>query len=873
MSTGLLLRRLLEQPCRSGDPNLLLVLDTGLGEGTESDTESDTELGAAREVRTAKGVFGVGRAGTEIELRHALWQAGGEPLVVFLPDELAHRLPADLLLTARNQRVQALSADEVLSAVLGAEVRGATEPHLESLALAQLDRLRELAERTFPSMVGPELLSELLLEACDEERVLRAGAAGELLASWLAAPPEWSDELRRLIVDVLPRSQGPDGRLLAWGLGEAGRLEPLVIHGALLAGDADEVSDGAWGPLAAAREALDEDAATLRRVAAGLATAALEALGSDAAPYLRRAEEIGRQVLRPSDLVSNRLLPLAFETRCHELAGRIARGEAVASDEVAELSRYRAATRDERAVIEAMARLSCWLAEPEAEGGDVLERVERYQSHGAFADLAASRLRRALARTQLFHAEADPVLERYRARRDQENEAFAACLAETGYEAALHHRGIVPLHKSFAHLLGERPAASGIYLAVLDGCSYAVFLEILAELASDGDRPLGLEPDADGNARGAPALAPLPSVTSQARGALFLGAVPGDALLAERRFRDDNEPSHDKKRLEQNAALGDRDRVLFLKGDLADGGQGLFAALGDPTREVVAAVFNDIDDQISSARTGLPVRVLAREIPAFQASLEAALDAGREIWLTADHGHSPFFDRSLRVGPGSTPRFLELRGEASVPEGFAEIDLGGLSGPLAGRRAAFAWRLGAYRGSQQAGFHGGCGLEELAVPLARLVADGLPADAPSWWRGLPSTLRRSAPVRRPAIDAERAAVPAVPALVAASVPPPAPPPPRQRHLFEHAEDADLLGLPASLEERLSATEKAVLVLLRQNQSARLSELAEHLDRPLGRLSGLMSKLERRLGESGLRRFERQALEGGEWLYRYVESED
>jgi hypothetical protein len=71
------------------------------------------------------------------------------------------------------------------------------------------------------------------------------------------------------------------------------------------------------------------------------------------------------------------------------------------------------------------------------------------------------------------------------------------------------------------------------------------------------------------------------------------------------------------------------------------------------------------------------------------------------------------------------------------PEGFAVIDTAGLGGPAAasGRRLAFAWRVGAYRGQPQVGFHGGCGLEELVVPMTRLCRHGVPASEPTWWFG------------------------------------------------------------------------------------------------------------------------------------------
>jgi hypothetical protein len=99
------------------------------------------------------------------------------------------------------------------------------------------------------------------------------------------------------------------------------------------------------------------------------------------------------------------------------------------------------------------------------------------------------------------------------------------------------------------------------------------------------------------------------------------------------------------------------------------------------------------------------VRISPSSIVGFRPSLEAALHAGRRVLLTADHGHSPFVDNSLRVGDGPTPRYQALAADARPADGFLEIDVRGLGGPP-GRRA-FAWKSGAYLGGHQVGFHGG----------------------------------------------------------------------------------------------------------------------------------------------------------------------
>jgi hypothetical protein len=386
-----------------------------------------------------------------------------------------------------------------------------------------------------------------------------------------------------------------------------------------------------------------------------------------------------------------------------------------------------------------------------------------------------------------------------------------------------------------------------------------VFLELLYLLAQDSSFPLGIKPDASGHVHGLPALSPLPTITSHARGAIFLGELPNDPLVAETVFRDQDEAKTDRARFNQNAALGDRTRRLFLKGDLADGGQALLSALGDDSVDVVGVVFNAVDDQIGSSNTGATVKIAPEDITAFKPALRVALKAGRRVLVTADHGHSPYVDKSLRAGNGKTPRYVPLRKHDPVPEGFIEIDVAGLGGPP--ERRAFAWRSGAYLGGPQVGFHGGVGLEEVVVPLAWIERDGLYADEPAWWYGGGSLAAAST---EPA-----AAKPIAPPL---STPLPSdkvPTKPKpQLSLFNLADKAASLPLPAALLDKLSVDEKSILVLLRETGSARASELAERLKKNPGRLNGLMRALRRTLHAEGHVLFNDEVLPSGETMYHY-----
>jgi hypothetical protein len=851
-SAQLLLRRLLEQAGGASGTGYLLVID---GEGLEN---------LPVQMPTPQGTYGVHRVATELGLRHLLWKAKGAPLIAVMPEALAHKIQAapDVLRRAKNQRVHALSVNDVLEVVLGVRVVGADAPHVQQLALEHVEKLGQaLAHRTLPTVVDRKLLTELLIDVSVGEQV-RKRSPGELLAAWVQTPPDWSANVSQLVREALPALHGDEGRVLAWALAEPEkRLRDVVVHGAVLTVEAPELPKAAWGPLwkASAEPPIEMDRRILRRALMHLAEETLTLIGDAAGSLLAAADRLGREHLTPTQLQTSKVLPLALADRCHALAQAAASGKAVSAAEIAWLFSHRAAGmyKPELAVLEAMGRLTRYLDQPPTQQPGLVEQIVAYQRGGAFADLAMLQLRRALAASTHYHAEAEKVLAAARSRRDRENEQFAKTLA-AGYEAALHRDGVVPLHRLWKRAVAPvwtKDDGARLFVAVLDGCSYPVFVELLAALAQDSRLPIGIPPDSDGRVQGMPALAPLPTVTSHARGALFLGELPSDPLVAETVFRDQEEAKTDKARFNQNAQLGARTRRLFLKADLADGGQALFAALDDESVNVVAAVFNAVDDQISSANTGATVRLAPEDIAAFKPALAGALRAGRRVLLVADHGHSPFIDKALRAGAGKASRFLPLGKHDPVPEGFIEIDLAGLGGPP--ERRAFAWRSGSYLGGQQVGFHGGCSLEEVAIPLAWLEKDGLAADEPSWWYG------RGA-LAEPAVQP----APVLPPII---TPLPTPEPPAQKKqlsLFNPADKAGSLPLPAELLGKLSNDEKSVLVLLRENRTARASELAQRLNKNPGRLNGLMRTLRRTLHGQGFTLFTDEVLPSGETMYRY-----
>lgn len=855
-SAHLLLRRLLDQAGGAEESGYMLVLD---GEGFEQLPE---------EVATPKGVHRVRRVTTEIGLRHLLWQAKGAPLIVVMPPALAQQIQQspDLLRRARNERVQSLSLNDVLEVLLGVRVVGADVVYVQQLALEHVDRLSlSMSRRTLPTVIDRKLLTELLVDVSVGEHVRRSSPA-QLLATWVMDPPQWSEKVNQLVRDALPLLHGDDGRLLAWALEDpTKRLRELVVHGAVLTVEVAEVPKQVWGPLwkAAAEPPVELDRRILRRNVARLAEEALTILGDSAGALLDEASTVGRMGLVPEQLQTSRVLPLAFSDRCYTLAQRAAAGKAIMATEIEWLASHRAARLhpQDLTVIECLGRLSRYLDDRTAPRRECVELIKDYQRSGAFADLAMLQLRAALASSERYHDEASKVVAACRARRDRDNLEFAKTLA-AGYESCLHRDPITPLHRLWRRTVApmwQQEPRTRLLLIVLDGCSYPVFLHLLYDLAQDSTFPLGLRPDAEGQVAGLPALAPLPTITSHARGAIFLGELPNDPLVAETVFREQDEAKTDKARFNQNAALGERTRRLFLKGDLADGGQALRAALEDEALDVVAVVFNAVDDQIGSANIGAAVRIAADDIIGFKPALRVALQQGRRVLLTADHGHTPWVDKNRRAGAGKTARYLPLATCESPPEGFLEIDVAGLGGPP--QRRAFGWQSGAYLGSPQVGFHGGCSLEEMVVPLGWIERGGLQCDEPAWWYG------------RGAISEPRAAAPVVSPPLTTPLPSELPPPAKpQLSLFDPADKINALGLQPELVATLSIDEKSVLVLLHDAGSARATELAERLKKNPGRFNGLMVQLRRKLHAAACQLFIDEQLPTGEIRYRYTRKE-
>lgn len=850
-----LLQRLVEMAGGPAERGYVLALSDGLDEMPET-----IEVGGVR--------YAVRHSESELAVRRAMWRSNGAPFIALVPLELAKRLPPDLVRGARGQRVHALDASELLGLALGVQLVGVERADVIDLGMAHLQALRAKLGAdggTMPTAVDAQLLDELILETILDLR-LRGSNAAMILARLLTLPPTDDPRLVALLVRFLPQRFGAEGRVLAWALGSPDRPRAIAERGLLLAIEGAEMPMTAWGPIADARTAdsigLPPDA--LRGHIARLAELALEPLGTEASKILAAAERLGAELLTPDVLAKSALLPSGLLTRADAIAARAAGGEAIGIEDIEWLRAHRAAPHFPREIeaVSALARLSRAVADRASDTSPGLEsQVRRYQTDDAFADVAAIALRRALASTDRFHMEARAVFDRWRRRRDEANRRFALDLSDD-YERSIHDRSLVPVHRIWERVVlpRMRETTKGVFVLILDGCSYPVFIEIIAELARDQGRPIGLEVEAaHGTAIGAAGLAILPSVTSHSRGALVLGEIPANPLIAELKWRTEDEARTDKARFAQNRALGSRRRQLFLKGDVSpDTGRELRAALTDPDIEVVAAVFNTVDEMISSSSTSTPLEVRVDRIAGLLPTLRAALDAGRSVLVTADHGHTLFAGTDFRAGPGAAPRYYPLKAGEEPLEGFIAIDLAGLGGTS--EDLAFAWRMSTYVGQQpQVGFHGGCALEELVVPMAWLKYEGVPIDEPAWWlgaepsRGGDGGRIASAPRSPiPTSDGDRTSTSPRPPIPAR---PPAPP--------------AIRGVPPHVLEGLEPTERDALRLIAQSGTVSQSDLSQALGLGTARVTGFMRGLRQSLDTAGLHIFDAEMLPSGEWQYHHV----
>jgi len=463
----------------------------------------------------------------------------------------------------------------------------------------------------------------------------------------------------------------------------------------------------------------------------------------------RRAERIIDDV-HASDLIwASRLLPGGLESRLGRLGEALTaalRGSAptaAALDRVARCAEsvadhHESRRQPARAEAAAMAaRLTRRLARPVSQDGapaTLHAAVDSYVTDGSFADWACAVIRNGEDHPVLGAAYGQ-LLDRIGTARRRDDARFAELLASWAPTGATS--GSVVLIED---VLGRvvKPlidADERVLLVVVDGLSFSVFQELLADLLSHGWAERGRQPAGERLA----GIATFPTVTAASRTSLLCGSLrTGDAATEKAGFP---------------VALGSKSK-LWHKADLeASGGMAFTPQVADSLDArrgppAVGVVINTVDDHLLK---GQQIRVdwTVGAMGPLAAVLRAA--SGRTVVLTADHGH---------ITTPTTARVVEGAGERWRPaeDGRpAHDDEVALRGPrvLAGDGTVIApWTNDIrYSAGARHGYHGGASPMEVIVPVAVLVHDDhdvpgwvdVPARRPAWWD--PATVPEVSEVR------------------------------------------------------------------------------------------------------------------------------
>ncbi len=665
----------------------------------------------------------------EITLRAALLDV--ERLVAVVPPSL--QLPEDLAGRAFLGRALPVQPHDLVAGLAGRFC----EPLDATLAEAverQADALAELRDWSFAgrTLSAREVRAALLAATVGNIRLDKTPPA-ELLARWLREGVPQGEPY--LVRHVLTTAHGVQGEWLAWLFGD-GSLEGLVAAGAVRsAEDASRVAPGA--------PRLDQHVG-LRRL---VERAVRDASEAGLQVLVRASEPVERMGLGGDAPLETPLLAGALE-RALMLAARAAdRGEPWDGDQLAGLraSVHAEAEAPSIALVEHLSRLArfCGLGAPDGDAMDWLRRTD-----AGWADLALRQVRRLLAEARPeLKQPAGGVLDRVLATRDAWSGAFAAALARDWSSVAASRvtREPLPLHQVSRALLRRlTDAGRRVLLVVLDGCGLSTFYELQADLERLG---LGVVvPGVSGSlgddlralAVHGVGVAPVPTVTSHARRALFAGDIPGDSALNDTEAHAAN-ASGDRVAWGRNAALGDVSRGLFLKGDLGKEGGSVLQALRAADHDLLAVVFNGVDDSLSSKETTPAPRWTVARLGAGAVEVfRAAAEGGWDILLTADHGHTPHLSKERKLGRSAAATRFALE----AGDGLQAFE----AGPLPRTPLHLATRVGAWFGSQRRGYHGGAGLEEVQVPLVFLGRGGAPVEPPAWWSGSAEVVAGATPV-------------------------------------------------------------------------------------------------------------------------------
>jgi hypothetical protein len=382
-------------------------------------------------------------------------------------------------------------------------------------------------------------------------------------------------------------------------------------------------------------------------------------------------------------------------------------------------------------VVEMSLRLLRWLATEQTDYRNFEDAALAYAQDGGFVDRARQALYRGERVTSLSEAYvmlADAVT----TRREAENRRFAELLAKWT-ESGSRGEDVIKIEDVLHQVVAEAAKVAPVLLIVMDGMGYAVFRELLEEIADRG----WIEIAPTGKTWPTPVVAALPSITEVSRASLLCGKLTKGSSSDEAVGFGANEALRNLSRT--------KPPILFHKNSLAEPGRNetadLWRELASEKRKIVGVVVNVVDDHLLKGEQ-LSVPWKLEHIPLLEHLLYAARDAGRAVVITADHGHVLERQTVYRQPVSPTSAGERYRSAEGKPEAD-EFQVSG-SRVISGKIIA-PWSERVRYAMKKHGYHGGLTPQECIVPCCVLVkynqklGEGLgeweerPLYHPSWW--------------------------------------------------------------------------------------------------------------------------------------------
>jgi hypothetical protein len=330
-------------------------------------------------------------------------------------------------------------------------------------------------------------------------------------------------------------------------------------------------------------------------------------------------------------------------------------------------------------------------------------------------------------------------------RRESQSKIFAQRMADW-IAAGADAREVILVEDILKSVVAPLARSAPVLLLVVDGMSFAVFRELIQDISAQG----WLELNKKGASTPKPAIAALPSITEVCRRSLFAGRLMTGS------GEDEKQAFFSQAELLKVSKSGGYP-VLFQKSDLTEPGGASLAVevrqeIASTKRRIVAAVVNAVDDHLLKGdQVSIPWTL--SHIPMLNQLLGAAMDAGRLVVLTSDHGHVLDHDTDYR--PSTLGERYRSDQEAIHAD---EVRIAGPRVVVPTHGALIApWSEKVRYGGKRNGYHGGASPQECVIPLAVLGWQTLiPEDyepvalyRPDWW--LAETAARRAPLVEPAV--------------------------------------------------------------------------------------------------------------------------